>query len=78
MFPTLKHGLCTSRHIFHLSRHLHKMRLVQFESQGRRALGVELSDGGNIVDVSKCDSSIPSNMKDFIAGGQANVEKASK
>lgn len=54
------------------------MRFVQFESGGRRSLGVEVSDGGDIIDVPKFDSSVPSNMREFIAGGQGNLDKASK
>lgn len=43
-----------------------KMRLVQFEKEGRLSVGVELKEGGDVVDVCSVDSSIPSNMKDFL------------
>lgn len=66
-------------------RYLHKMRLVQFEGvcrsgSGRvfQGVGVELSDGGDIVDLSKYDSSIPAGMRECIAGGQEFIQKAVK
>jgi len=52
------------------------MRFVQFESNGARGLGVEVSDGGDIVDISKCDSSIPKDMVSFLAGGESLIKKA--
>ncbi|XP_005089066.1 fumarylacetoacetate hydrolase domain-containing protein 2 [Aplysia californica] len=54
------------------------MRFVQFDFNGRNGLGVELSEGGDIVDLSSNDSSIPSNMRDFIGGGQTLIQKAAK
>ncbi|XP_005089974.1 fumarylacetoacetate hydrolase domain-containing protein 2 [Aplysia californica] len=59
-------------------RCLSTMRFVQFDFNGRNGLGVELSDGGNIVDLSGNDSSIPSNMREFIGGGQTLIQKAAK
>ncbi|XP_013088119.2 fumarylacetoacetate hydrolase domain-containing protein 2-like [Biomphalaria glabrata] len=57
-------------------RQFHKMRFVQFQSESGRGVGVELGDGGDIVDLNKCSSQIPNNMKDFIAGGQTYLDIA--
>lgn len=50
-----------------------KMRFVQFQWNGRLAVGVEESEGGDIIDVTEIDPNVPHNMKDFIAGGQNNL-----
>lgn len=55
-----------------------KMRFVQFEWNGRRAVGVETKEGGDVVDVTEVDPTVPRNMRDFIAGGQPNLLAAKK
>ena len=77
--------LQSNGHLFQKSRiftqflsRFFSMRFVQFESNGVPTLGVELKDGGDIVDVTKCDSTIPANMRDFIAAGDTAINKASK
>lgn len=49
------------------------MRFVQFERGGDRRVGVEIRDGGDIVDLCAGDSSIPSDMRTFIEGGQKTL-----
>lgn len=49
------------------------MRFVQFERGGVRRVGVEIRDGGDIVDLCAGDSSIPSDMRSFIEGGQKTL-----
>lgn len=55
-----------------------RMRFVQFEWNGRRAVGVETKEGGDIIDVTEVDPTVPRNMRDFIAGGQPNLLAAKK
>lgn len=55
-----------------------KMRFVQFQWNGRLAVGVEETDGGDIIDVTEIDPNVPHNMRDFIAGGQNNLLAAKK
>ena len=52
------------------------MRLVQFVEAGRQRVGVETKDGGNVVDVSAGEPSIPSDMKAFLEGGEEMMNKA--
>ncbi|XP_056004353.1 fumarylacetoacetate hydrolase domain-containing protein 2-like isoform X2 [Ostrea edulis] len=49
------------------------MRFVQFERGGVRQVGVEVCDGGDIVDLCAGDSKIPSDMRSFIEGGQKSL-----
>jgi 2-keto-4-pentenoate hydratase/2-oxohepta-3-ene-1,7-dioic acid hydratase in catechol pathway len=50
------------------------MRLVTFEHQGTRRLGVR--NGDAIVDLSKADASLPTNMRDFLAAGDSALKSA--
>ncbi|XP_072027900.1 oxaloacetate tautomerase fahd2, mitochondrial-like [Amphiura filiformis] len=60
-------------------RNLHgKMRLVQFEEGGSVRVGVELSNGGDVVDISAADKSIPTDMRSFLEGGESAIEAAKK
>ena len=59
-----------------LSRFNHTMRLVQFIEAGRQRVGVETKDGGDVVDVSAGEPSIPSDMKAFLEGGEEMMKKA--
>jgi len=61
-----------------LSRSKHTMRLVQFVESGRQRVGVEKKDGGDVVDLSAGEPSIPSDMKSFLAGGQDMMSKAQR
>ena len=61
-----------------LSRFKHSMRLVQFVEGGRQRVGVETKDGGDVVDLCAGESSIPSDMKSFLAGGIEMVKKAQR
>lgn len=54
------------------------MRFVQFERGGDRHVGVEIRDGGDIVDLCAGDSSIPSDMRSFIEGGQKTLLAAKR
>lgn len=55
-----------------------RMRFVQFEVNGTQKVGVELSDGGDIVDLNAADKEIPDNLRSFIAGGQAQLLRAKR
>lgn len=57
-----------------------KMRFVQYvvKNIGTRGVGVELGENGNIVNLSKFDSSLPSCMKDFIACGPSALSRAQR
>ncbi|KAK6178159.1 hypothetical protein SNE40_012972 [Patella caerulea] len=46
------------------------MRFVQFLRDGRQHIGVELTDGGSIVDLNAADSTMPCDMRSFLTGGQ--------
>lgn len=61
-----------------LRRFKHTMRLVQFVEAGRQRVGVETKDGGDVVDVSAGESSIPSDMKSFLEGGEEMMKKAQR
>ncbi|MFT5367298.1 MAG: 2-keto-4-pentenoate hydratase/2-oxohepta-3-ene-1,7-dioic acid hydratase in catechol pathway [Candidatus Latescibacterota bacterium] len=50
------------------------MRLVTFEHQGTRRLGVRTGDA--IVDLSQADASLPTNMRDFLAAGENALNSA--
>ncbi|XP_069070525.1 oxaloacetate tautomerase fahd2, mitochondrial isoform X2 [Pleurodeles waltl] len=56
------------------------MRLVQFTSPGSdgRRIGVEESDGGNVVDLNAFDSSLPRNMRAFLEGGDNALDAAKR
>lgn len=51
------------------------MRLVQF-TDGHSRVGVELGDGGDVVDLSAANASIPTDMRKFLDGGQSMLQKA--
>ena len=55
-----------------------KLRLVQFESAGRQRVGVELEDGGSVVDVTAVDPAIPSDMKSFLEQWESSVSLAAR
>lgn len=61
-----------------LRRSKHTMRLVQFVESGKQRVGVEIKDGGDVVDVSAGEPSIPSDMKSFLAGGEDMMGKAQR
>lgn len=54
------------------------VRLVTFSEGGNQRVGVELSDGGDIADVTKGDASIPTDMLSLLRkdGGIAAVKAA--
>ncbi|XP_033208093.1 fumarylacetoacetate hydrolase domain-containing protein 2A [Belonocnema kinseyi] len=56
------------------------MRFVQFtcKSGGPQHLGVQLEQGGGIVALSKIDSSVPNNLKEFLEGGDDLLNKAKR
>ncbi|KAK3771851.1 hypothetical protein RRG08_028759 [Elysia crispata] len=54
------------------------MRFVRYETSGRQGLGVELSENGNVVDLTSFDSTVSTSMQAFIEGGQESLHKASK
>lgn len=56
-------------------RLFYNMRLVQFEKNGERKIGVEQGVNGNVVDLS-VDPEMPSNMVGFLKGGEALMKRA--
>ncbi|XP_059586542.1 fumarylacetoacetate hydrolase domain-containing protein 2 isoform X2 [Alligator mississippiensis] len=56
------------------------MRLVQFQtkSSGGPRVGLEEKDGGNVIDLNACDSSLPRTMREFLEGGEAALAAARK
>ncbi|RUS72768.1 hypothetical protein EGW08_019468 [Elysia chlorotica] len=54
------------------------MRFVRYETSGRLGLGVELSENGNVVDLTSYDSTVSTSMQAFIEGGQETLLKARK
>ena len=54
------------------------MRLVQFVEGGKRRVGAELSSGGDVIDLSAADASIPHDMRSFLEGGEQNMNAARK
>lgn len=64
---------------FSLSSYSLRMRFVQFRSNGGpQRLGVQLSQEGDIIDVSAVDSSIPNNLVQFLESGPDLLEKAKR
>lgn len=60
--------------------HCRKMRLVQYRLKqgGCQQLGAQLSIGGDIIDVSAVDSTIPNSMVQFLDGGTSTYDKAKR
>ena len=54
------------------------MRFLQFSDEKSTRIGVEIVEDGDIVDISEVDSSIPSDMKSFIEGGEDMLAAAKK
>lgn len=57
-----------------------KMRLVQYKLKhgGCQQLGAQLSIGGDIIDISALDSTIPNSMVQFLEGGTGTYDKAKR
>lgn len=56
------------------------MRFVQFQSKngGPQHLGAQISQDGDVFDISAVDSSIPNSLVKFLATGNGVVEKAKR
>lgn len=54
------------------------MRFVQFTKDGNRKLGLEIKDGKAIVDLNAANPELPSNLRDFIKGGDVNLKKVQR
>ena len=52
------------------------LRLVQFEKDGSTRVGAELKLGGDIVDLTATDSSIPGHMVSFLRAGDKAMSAA--
>ena len=52
-----------------------KLRLVQFQANTEREqkIGVELEDGGNVVDIAAIYANIPKDMKSFLENWEENI-----
>ncbi|GFR84126.1 fumarylacetoacetate hydrolase domain-containing protein 2-like [Elysia marginata] len=68
----IPHDLSTGKHF------LSTMRFVRYETSGRLGLGVELSENGNVVDLTSYDPTVGTSMQGFIEGGQESLLKAKK
>lgn len=57
-----------------------KMRFVQYKLKtgGQQQLGAQLSTGGDIIDISAVDSSVPNSLVKFLANGNGLYEKAKR
>ena len=56
-----------------------KARLVQFETPGSACrVGVQLGDGGRVVDVCAAQPSLPRDMRSFIQNWDTNLPLAAK
>lgn len=56
------------------------LRLVQFASKngGERRMGVELQNGGSVVDLSSADVNIPKDMRSFLEAWDTNIAAATQ
>jgi 2-keto-4-pentenoate hydratase/2-oxohepta-3-ene-1,7-dioic acid hydratase in catechol pathway len=54
------------------------MRIVQFEEGGSVRMGVEVKDGGDIVDVTKADPSLPTTTLELLKLGDAGLAAVQK
>lgn len=52
-----------------------KLRLVQLQAnnEGEQKIGVELEDGGNVVDIAAIYANIPKDMKSFLENWEENI-----
>ena len=55
-----------------------KLRLVQFEVGSRQRVGVELEDGGSVVDVTAIDPNIPRDMRSFLERWDTSLTLAAR
>ena len=54
------------------------MRFVQFLAGDRQCLGVELTAGGDIINLNDADEKIPCNMRSFIEGEKLMLSAAQR
>jgi len=52
------------------------LRLVQFEAGGQQRVGVEETNGGRVVDVTRVDPAIPADMRSFLEQWETNTALA--
>ena len=56
-----------------------KARLVQFETpDSTRRVGVQLGDGGSVVDVCAAEPGLPRDMRSFMQDWDSNLRLAAK
>ena len=55
-----------------------KLRLVQFEAGSGQRVGVELGDGGSVVDVTAIDPNIPRDMRSFLRQWDTSLTRAAR
>ncbi|XP_046667724.1 fumarylacetoacetate hydrolase domain-containing protein 2A-like isoform X1 [Homalodisca vitripennis] len=65
---------------FSVSNNPLRMRFVQFRclKGGPQRLGVQLTQEGDVIDISAVDSSIPNNLVQFLENGPSLLEKAKR
>ena len=59
-----------------LAQQKRTMRLVQFTDGKHSRVGVELGNGGDVVDLSAANPIIPTDMRKFLDGGQTMLQAA--
>lgn len=75
-----KHSVVGSVRLLSTSKTPLRMRFVQFRclKEGPQRLGVQLTQEGDVIDVSAVDSSIPNNLVQFLEGGSNLMEKTKR
>lgn len=71
--------LCTKNRYFSCSSRT-EMRFVQYTcvKDGPQRLGAQLSDGGDIIEISAVKPELPNNLVDFLKGGPELMNKAKR
>lgn len=79
-FSNILDFICRFNRRFSVSSSPLKMRFVQFRDLkgGPQRLGVQLSQEGDVIDVSAVDSSIPNNLVQFLENGPSLIDKAKR
>ncbi|XP_039257899.2 oxaloacetate tautomerase fahd2, mitochondrial-like [Styela clava] len=55
-----------------------KMRLLQFKYQDKQKVGIELKDGGDVINLTDADPQFPDNMVAFLEKGESLLNAARK
>ena len=74
--PRLKIRFLHERILTKMAAKLRLVQFMQFEADDSTRVGVELADGGSVVDITAIDPAIPRDMKTFLEGGEDNLAAA--